>query len=428
MRDMKTVRMRTLILVSALVAIVALAVGSLMFGGADTSQADEHASASEVRVATRALEDGRVEVAVQQRAGGDWGERQLPEARFLPHDAEAGDWHVSSPITALASSQPENIFTGDLPNFDDAVLICAITHQREGDQAFWSTVNRGIISWDHEHPQARVDIRSGATAAEQSQQVRECIDNGAAAIAVTLPDPQGLREALDEAHEAGILITSFNSGVRSFRDLGSLRHVSVDELTAGRVVGEQLNEQGVAGLALCITHEPANIGLSERCEGLEETYAGDVERFSVADTGTADLAATADTITARLRDESRPIGAVVALNAVVSLAARDAVAAVGSDAAVATFDQTPDVLQAIVAGEILFAINTQPYSQGYYIMASTFHTWTGWNALRIDYGVNPAHIIGTSVFTVEAKLYTAENAGSRFTLGQGQSGGGRPGG
>ena len=385
---------------------------------------------AEVRLSARRIDDGRVEVALQQtRDDGAWGERALPEARYLPADAEAGVWHSSNPLT-VASPQPEDIFTGDLPNFDDAVLICAITHQLEGDQAFWYTVNRGIISWDHEHPQARVDIRSGATAAEQSQQVRECIDNGAAAIAVTLPDPQGLREALDEAHEAGILITSFNSGVRSFRDLGSLRHVSVDEVAAGRVVGEQLNERGVVGLALCVTHEPANIGLSERCEGLEEIYAGDVERFSVADTGTADLAATADTITARLRDESRPIGAIVALNAVVSLAARDAVAAVGSDAAVATFDQTPDVLQAIVAGEILFAINTQPYSQGYYIMASTFHTWTGWNALRLDYGVNPSHIIGTSVFTVEAKLYTAENAGSRFRLGQGQSGsgGGRPGG
>ena len=385
----------------------------------------------EVRLSARRIDDGRVEVALQQtREDGAWGERSLPEARFLPADAEAGVWHSSNSLT-VASPQPENIFTGDLPNFDDAVLICAITHQLEGDQGFWHTINRGIISWDHEHPQARVDIRSGATAADQSQQVRECIDNGAAAIAVTLPDPQGLREALDEAHEAGILITSFNSGVRSFRDVGSLRHISVDEVAAGRVVGEQLNERGVAGLALCVTHEPANIGLSERCEGLEATYAGGVERFSVADTGTADLAATADTIAARLRDASRPIGAVVALNAVVSMAARDAVAAVGSAAAVATFDQTPDVLQAIVAGDILFAINTQPYSQGYYVMAATFHTWTGWNTLRLDYGVNPAHIVGTSVFTVEAKLYTAENAGSRFSLGQGQSGsggGGRPGG
>ena len=390
---------------------------------------------SEVRLSARRIDDGRVEIALQQtRDDGTWGERSLPEQRFLPADAEAGVWHSSNPLV-VAAAQPEDIFFSELPNYDDAVLICAITHQREGDEAFWSSANRALLLWDNEHPQARVELRRGPTAADQSRHIRECVAEGAGAIAITLPDPDGVREALAEAGEAGVMVTSFNSGRESYVEVGSVRHASIDETAAGRVLGAEFNERGVSGLALCVSHEPANIALAERCDGFEATYDGDVERFSVADSGTADLAATADVIAERLRSGSEPVGAVVTLNAVVSLAARDAVAAAGSEAAIATFDSTPEVLQAIVAGEILLAINTRPYSQAYNIMAVTFHTWIAWNTFQERFGVNPTHIVGTSTMTIDTRLYTAENAGSYARLGQsfGESsgsssgGGGRPG-
>lgn len=318
------------------------------------------------------------------------------------------------------TAQPEDIFSSDLPNFDDAILICAITHELEGDQEFWFSVNRGIIGWNREHPQARVDIRQGATAAKQSEQVLECIANGAVAIAVTLPDPKGLREALDEAREAGLLVTSFNSGLRSLRDFGSIRHVSIDEFQAGAAAGELLNGHGVSGTLLCVTHEPANIGLAERCEGVEHSYDGAVVEFSVAETGTAVLDATSAATAARLEDESQPVAGLVVLNAVVSLAARDAVAAAGSSTVVATFDQTRAVLQAIVDGESLLAIDTSPYNQGYLTAATTMHTWAALRGLSAHYAINPADVLGAYAITIETRVITAENSAGLLTVVRGR--------
>ncbi len=53
----------------------------------------------EVRVAARRLDDGRTEFAIQERqAGGVWGERRLPRARFFPADAAVDRWLASSPL------------------------------------------------------------------------------------------------------------------------------------------------------------------------------------------------------------------------------------------------------------------------------------------------------------------------------------------
>ena len=53
------------------------------------------------------LDDGRVEVAVQQRdADGGWGELQRPDARFLPADV-SGEWRMSSPVGLTVAAAME---------------------------------------------------------------------------------------------------------------------------------------------------------------------------------------------------------------------------------------------------------------------------------------------------------------------------------
>jgi simple sugar transport system substrate-binding protein len=50
---------------------------------------------------------------------------------------------------------------------------------------------------------------------------------------------------------------------------------------------------------------------------------------------------------------------------VIAIAARDAIADSGSSALLATFDLSGDVVDAILAGEIAFAVDQQQYLQGY---------------------------------------------------------------
>ncbi|MCY3922756.1 MAG: hypothetical protein OXG27_10240, partial [Chloroflexi bacterium] len=54
---------------------------------------------SEVRINARRLDDGRVEVGLQQRNDKAWWPRQLPQSRFLPADAETGRWLNSTPLS-----------------------------------------------------------------------------------------------------------------------------------------------------------------------------------------------------------------------------------------------------------------------------------------------------------------------------------------
>ena len=285
------------------------------------------------------------------------------------------------------------------------------------------------VSTTPRHPKSGLSSGGARRRADQSREVRDCIAQGAQTVIETLPDPEGLREALAEARPAGLLVTSFNSGQAGLADVGSVHHVSVDEFGGGQEAGRPLNRHGVEGVVLCLIHEPANIALSERCNGLEDTYGGDVERFSVAESVTADLAGTGAAIAARLLDSKRPASGVFSLNAVVSLAASEAVVASVSKAVVATFDFTPDVLHSILAGDILFAISTKPHPQAQNIAANTLTALRGHLRFQERFGFDLDHVVEITALTMSTGVVTSDNAAAYITLFGRQSRpgqGGRP--
>jgi simple sugar transport system substrate-binding protein len=87
-------------------------------------------------------------------------------------------------------------------------------------------------------------------------------------------------------------------------------------------------------------------------------------RFNVATSGVRDVKGTTAAIQDKLTAD-KTIDGVLALNPVVGIAARDAVKAVKGTQKVATFDLSTDVLDAITAGDLMFAIDQQQYLQGY---------------------------------------------------------------
>lgn len=182
-------------------------------------------------------------------------------------------------------------------------------------------------------------------------------------IVVSLANPDALRDSVLTATGAGIPVITINSGVDVFQELGAITHVGQTELVAGQGAGLRFNELAVSKV-LCVIHEEGNIGLEARCDGLTETFSGEVERFNVATTGVADLAGTSSTLQDKLISDDT-IDAVLTLNPDVGTAARDAIAAAGTSQILGTFDLSPDVLQALLDGEMVFAIDQQQYLQGY---------------------------------------------------------------
>ena len=91
----------------ALVAIVGVALIATGYGVAQLTSVE-----TEVRVVARPHEDGRVEFAVQQRVGGEWGERIAPSSRYLTPrliEERVGRWLNSSPITLTVAVESEEL-------------------------------------------------------------------------------------------------------------------------------------------------------------------------------------------------------------------------------------------------------------------------------------------------------------------------------
>jgi simple sugar transport system substrate-binding protein len=110
-----------------------------------------------------------------------------------------------------------------------------------------------------------------------------------------------------------------------------------------------------------VLHEAGNVGLEQRCAGAKKTLGGTVTNLQV---DISNVAEAQTTISSKLQAD-KSIDGVLALNPAIGIAAADAVAAAGSKAKVATFDLSGDVVDAIGAGRVLFAVDQQQYLQGY---------------------------------------------------------------
>ena len=239
------------------------------------------------------------------------------------------------------------------------MTIAVVTHGDGG--SFWAVAKKGAEDAGKDLGVTVKYSESNNDAQQQAQMIEAAVTEKVDGLAVSAPDPDAIKSALQKATDANIPIITLNSGADQFTQLGAITHVGQDEAIAGEAAGKKLAEGGGKKL-LCIIHEQGNVGLNQRCDGAKKGFGGDVENLQVK--GTADVSTTLTEIQSKLQAD-KSIDAVLALNPDIAIAARDAVKGAGSDAKLATFDLSGDVVKAIKAGEIEFAIDQQQYLQGY---------------------------------------------------------------
>ncbi|MFG3661627.1 sugar ABC transporter substrate-binding protein [Streptomyces sp. NPDC047706] len=238
------------------------------------------------------------------------------------------------------------------------MTVALVTHQAPGD-TFWDIVRKGA-----EAAAAKDNIKlvysADPNAGNQANLVQNAIDQKVDGIAVTLAKPDALKGVLAKAEQAGIPVVGLNSGVSDWKELGLMEFFGQDENVAGEALGKRLNEEG-AKRAVCVIQEQGNVGLTQRCDGVRKTFEGTTETLNVNGT---DMPSVKSTITAKLKQDSA-IDYVVALGAPFAMTAVQSVSEAGSQAEVATFDLNKDLTGAIERGDIQFAVDQQPYLQGY---------------------------------------------------------------
>jgi simple sugar transport system substrate-binding protein len=233
-----------------------------------------------------------------------------------------------------------------------------ITHSGDGD-TFWDIVQNGA-----EQAAVKDNINflysHDAEAQQQAQLVDAAVDKKVDGIIVSLAKPEAMKAAVDRAVKAGIPVITVNSGSEVSKEFGALTHIGQDETVAGRAVGEELNARGKKK-ALCILHEQGNVGHEQRCDGLKETFEGTVENLYVEGTNMPDVQSS---IGAKLQTD-KSVDAVVTLGAPFADTAAKAKAETGSKAEIDTFDLNAKVAAGLKDGTLGFAVDQQPYLQGY---------------------------------------------------------------
>src|SRR5687767_13204733 len=239
------------------------------------------------------------------------------------------------------------------------VTIAVITHGA-GD-SFWAVAKKGAEDAGKDLGVTVKYSESNNDPQEQAQLIEAAVTEEVDGIAVSAPDPDAIADSVKTAIDAGIPVITLNSGAEESADLGAITHVGQTETIAGEGAGAKLKEAGATKI-ICIIHEQGNIGLNQRCDGAKEGFGGEVENLQVA--GVSDVSTTLTEIQSKLESDTS-IDGVLSLNPDIAVAARDAVAGAGSEATVGTFDLSGDVIKAIKADEIAFAVDQQQYLQGY---------------------------------------------------------------
>ncbi len=180
-------------------------------------------------------------------------------------------------------------------------------------------------------------------------------------LIVTIPDADALGDAIRAAVAAGIPVISMNSGSDVFADLGVLVHVGQTEYAAGLIAGQRFAAEGV-GSAICVNQEVGNVALDLRCQGFEDGLGVDVPVIPV---DLADPTGAQETVSGAL--QANPVDGILTLGptgAQPTLAALEDAGTLGQ-IKFATFDMSPEVLEAIIDGSMMFAIDQAQYLQGY---------------------------------------------------------------
>jgi len=308
-------------------------------------------------------------------------------------------------FAAACGGDDDNDESGGTPAANDDVnltqgqdlTIAMVTHGDGG--SFWSVAKKGAEDGAKAMGIELKYSESNNDPEKQAQMIEAAVTEGVDGLAVSAPNPDAIKSAVQTAVDAGIPVITLNSGAEESAALGAITHVGQTETIAGEGAGQKLKDAGATKM-LCIIHEQGNVGLNQRCEGAKSSFGGEVENLQVA--GTADVSTTLTEIQSKLESDTS-IDAVLALNPDIAMAARDAAQGANSEATVATFDRSGDVVKAVKDGSILFAVDQQQYLQGY--LPVVFLTLNKTNANTVGGGqpvlTGPGYVEKDNADTVE---------------------------
>lgn len=282
------------------------------------------------------------------------------------------------------------------------------------DDAFWNIIKKGL---DDATPAIVANggsvnylrlVNYDNFAPDVVQLIRTAISMEVDGLVIPNWVPEAEDPAIKDAVAAGIKVILMNAGgAEKARELGAINYVGSDEYVAGVAGGEYFAEHGQKNV-LCINTLPGTANIEARCKGVIDgitAKGGKGGQLPLPSTSFGDATAVAEAIKATLlQDET--------IDGVITISAGDAdSAAIGISQAgktettmLGTFDLNPAGLERVKGGTQLFAIDQQPYLQGF--LATTLL------ASAIDFGTDlPTFPVLTGPGIVDASNIEATLSG-----------------
>jgi len=268
-------------------------------------------------------------------------------------------------LTACQTTQQEAAPSGEQASTARDFRFVVVTHGQASDP-FWSVVKNGV---DAAAADMGVTVEYQAPGTFDMVEMSQLIDAAVASepdgLVVSIPDADALGESIRAAVAAGIPVFSINSGSDVAEELGVIAHIGQTEYEAGYGGGQRMAAAGVTK-ALCVNQEVGNVALDLRCQGFADALAESGIESSVVAVELADPTEAQQRVLASISADPDVDGILTLgpTGATPTLKGLQEEGLLG-EIKLATFDLSPEVLEAIRDGEMLFAIDQQQFTQGY---------------------------------------------------------------
>ncbi len=271
------------------------------------------------------------------------------------------------PVCATGPGFVTKANLGFTPDPGRPVKIVAVQHALCAWDAFWCVVEKGLT----DAAAARgAEIQILGPDKFDLEKVAQLIDQAVAgqpdALAVTVTDADLFREPIQRALDAGIPVVAYNAGSGPDVDnIGYMTYLGQDEYQGGYQGGKRLAEGGGTG-GVCINHQVGGTNQDKRCAGFLDAMeeAGiPAEVLGISDDPASSQTTISDYFAA---NPDTDIAMTLGPNGAIPF--YGFLEESGLDAGAikhGTFDLGAEIVAAIKDGRTMFAIDQQPYLQGY---------------------------------------------------------------
>jgi simple sugar transport system substrate-binding protein len=247
--------------------------------------------------------------------------------------------------------------------------LVLISHAADSD-VWWNTVKNAIKQAGDDYG-VQVDYRNppDGDLAGMARLLEQAAARNYDGVAFDIADYDVLSKPAARITAKGIPVVTINSGtMQESAKLGAIMHIGQPEYEAGKAAGTRAKAAGVKSF-VCVNHYATNAASFQRCKGFADALGVDV-RKSMIDSG-VDPTVVQSKTGAYLRNHP-DTQAVLALGPSSAEPALQALRRMNLAGKIyfCTFDLSPAIIAGIKSGEVAFAIDQQPYLQGYIAIAT----------------------------------------------------------